>query len=204
MAAGRLMRAAARLTKAVGEDRCAVVGGVAVNVYGFVRATRDVDIMVAIPLSQARQLLEEHGISTRLLRGNPLDGEFSCLKGVLELGRRPVDAVPFDVLPSLVPFDPSRCPDVEVHGEKMKVVDVDTLIRLKLKAGGVRDLYDIAVIAHLVPDGREKAMKHAASDPELARRLMSFVDDPRIAAQARETERHNRLFESRAKRRSKR
>jgi hypothetical protein len=203
MAAGRFVKAAARLIKALGEGRCAVAGGIAVNAYGYVRATRDVDIIVAIPLSEARRLLEEHGISVRLLRGNPLDGEFSCLKGVLELGKRAVEAVPFDVLPQLVPFDPWQSVELTVHGESMRVVDVDTLIRLKLKAAGPKDLYDIAILVNLEPAWKERAMAFAAADKDLSTRLKTFIDDPRAIAQAREAQSHNRLFESRAKRRKK-
>lgn len=200
MAAGRFVRAAARLVRVLGEDRCAVAGGVAVNVHGYVRATRDVDMIVSVPLAEARQRLRDGGITARVFEGDPLEGEFSCLKGVVELGGRPVDAVPFDVLPPLVPFEPSRMVDLTVRGERLRVVDIETLLRLKLKAGGPKDLYDVAILVNLHPKWKARAEGLAAADREVAKRLKSLLADPRVSAQAREIERHDRIARARTRR----
>jgi hypothetical protein len=51
MAAGKFTRAAAELLRILGGDRSAIVGGMAVNVHGYARATRDVDVMTTMPLA---------------------------------------------------------------------------------------------------------------------------------------------------------
>src|SRR5215472_2070823 len=112
MAAGKFTRAAARLLRILGQDRSAIAGGVAVNAHGYVRATRDVDVITALPLGEARRRLREHGIEARLFRGDPLEGGCECLKGILPVGPRPTDAVPFDVLPALEPVTPDRTIEV--------------------------------------------------------------------------------------------
>ena len=103
MAAGKFTRAAAQILRILGEPRGAIAGGLAVNAHGYMRATRDVDVITALPLGEARRRLREHGIVARLFRADPLEGGVACLKGVLSVGPRPTDAVPFDVLPALEP-----------------------------------------------------------------------------------------------------
>src|SRR5205814_2034661 len=82
-AAGKYARAGARLLDILGRDRCAIVGGMAVNAHGFVRATRDVDVVTAMSLEDARRLLRHQGVEVRLLKGDRLEGGFDCLKGVI-------------------------------------------------------------------------------------------------------------------------
>jgi len=193
LAAGKLVRAAHRLQEILGEDRCAVCGGVAVNAHGFLRGTRDVDVIVAFPLEEARRRLRSHGVAVRLSRGDPLQGDFPCLKGVIDVSPRGgrVEGVPFDVLPQLVPLEPERTLEITVRDRRLRVVDLETLIRLKLKAGGTSDLHDIGVLVHLQPAYMDRAQALAAHDPDLAGRLRSMIDDPRTRAKAREVRRHD-------------
>jgi hypothetical protein len=61
MAAQRHSRVAVRLARLLGPD-CAIVGGMAVNAHGYLRATRDVDVMVLVPLAEARRRLSAAGV----------------------------------------------------------------------------------------------------------------------------------------------
>jgi hypothetical protein len=193
MAAGRLVRAAAELLRILGEEPCAVAGGVAVNAHGFIRGTRDVDVIVSISLEDARRRLERHGIKTRLFKGDPLEGDFPCLKGVIgvPVPGGGVGGVPFDVLPQLVPLTREATIELHLRGETLRVVDLLTLIRLKLKAGSVNDLYDIAILVHLQPAWKDRALALAAHAPDLAARLAAMIEDPRVRGKAREVKRQD-------------
>jgi hypothetical protein len=202
MAAGRFVKAAAQLLRILGEDRCAIVGGMAVNAHGFVRGTRDVDVIVTIPLAEARRLLSENGVTARLSKGDNVEGDFDCLRGVIAVGSRAVDAVPFDVLPALVPLAPQWFTTLLVRGQRLRVVDPDTLIRLKLRAGSAHDLYDIAILSLLHPDWMERVLALAASHgKETAERLAALIRDPRVRGQAKEVQRQDRALQAFARRR---
>jgi hypothetical protein len=202
MAAGRFIRAAAKLLDVLGRDHAALAGGLAVNAHGFPRATADVDIIVNLRLSEALRILREQAVTVRFFEGNPVDGDFSCLKGEIRLGNRAVDSIPFDVLPPLVSFDPEQAIDLTVRGQRLRVVDADTLIRLKLKAGSPHDLYDIAILANVHPEWRDLALAATARKPRLARRVQEMIDDPRTRAKAREAARREATAERRARKKT--
>lgn len=190
MGAGKFARAGAKLLEVLGPDRCAIAGGMAVNAHGFVRATRDVDVIAAMPLTEARRRLRESGIAAKLVKGDVLEGDFDCVKGVIGVGASGTDAVPFDVLPPLVPFDPAQAIELLVRGARLRVVDRDTLIRLKLRAGSIKDVYDIAILANLHPSWADRALALAAQKgTDAARRIADLIRDPRVRAQARELRR---------------
>ena len=178
-------------------ENCAIVGGMAVNAYGYVRATRDVDLMVSIPLVVARRRLAEQGVETSLFRGDVLRGDFPCLKGVL-------GGVPFDVLPPLVPFERERLVILNVHKHDLPVVDFETLVRLKLKAAGPKDLLDLAVLVNLHPERRSRVVELASHDKGLQRRLESFIDDPRVKRDVAERQVEASLLEREASRKRRR
>jgi hypothetical protein len=204
MAAGKYARAGAKLLEILGRDRCAIVGGMAVNAHGFVRATRDVDVVTAMSLEEARRRLRDQGIAVRLLKGDRLGGGFDCLKGVIGVGSAGADAVPFDVLPALVPFDPGSAIELVVRGSRLAIVDADTLIRLKLKAGSIKDLYDIAILANLHPSWADRAIGLAAeAGEEGAQRIADLIRDPRVRSQARDIRRQETALRTFAKRRKR-
>lgn len=201
MAARRYAIAAQRLLDAIGGDS-AIAGGLAVNAHGFPRATRDIDVITSIPLAEARARLKRRGIDSTLRKGDRLEGDIACLTGVVGGGAAgtPRTGVPFDVLPEVVPIGAE---EIELDGRPLRVVDAETLIRLKLKAGSVQDLYDVAMLAHLNPELRERAEALAAPVAALGARLAELLRDPRTQAQARNVRRQGealRRFE--AKRRS--
>lgn len=179
MAQASLLRAASRLLEMLGDTECAVIGGLAVSAHGYVRATRDVDILVTIPLDEARRRLSARGVSSRIRRGDFLEGDFPVLKG--SLGR-----VPFDIVPQIVPLEPDRIQSVKVGGLTLRIVDFDTLARLKLKAGSPKDLWDLAILINLDPRRRERAFELAAVSLALTEQLRSYADDPRAKREALE------------------
>ncbi len=201
MAAGKFVKAAGQLLRILGEEGCAIAGGMAVNAYGFVRGTRDVDVIVTMPLAEARRRLAESGVTVRLFKGDVVEGDFHCLKGVIPVGSRPADAVPFDVLPALVPLEPARFVDLLVRGQRLRVVDPDTLMRLKLRAGSSHDLYDVAILANLHPDWMDHALTLAVSGgKEVGERLATLIRDPRVRGQAKEVQRQDRALQAFARR----
>lgn len=195
MAADRYVRAAARLQQILGPD-APIIGGMAVNAYGYVRATQDVDLLVRMPLQRARERLEAEGIEVELRKGDPLAGEFSSLSGVLGVEVTPghVEGVVFDVLPERVPVHPDRIVTLSVHGLAIRIVDLETLLRLKLKAGGPKDLYDIGVLANLNPEIKPKLLDHVAHKPRLLVRVQRVFDDPHVLATVRDLRRAEGLL----------
>jgi hypothetical protein len=175
-----LEKAAIRLTRILGPDECLLVGGMAVGAHGYVRATKDVDFIVNTGLEAARARLIEHGISAQIERGNVMEGDFTCLKGT-------IDGVPFDVMPPLVPLDWSRSVKLPMaKGVTIQVVDLEGLIRLKFRAGGPRDLLDVAALVLRHPQhvdlARELAVAYRVAD-----KLEIWLSDPRLKAEVLES-----------------
>ena len=173
-----LASAAVRLARLLGSDECVLIGGLAVGIHGYVRATDDLDFISRQPLSATRERLREAGIETRLLRGDVLDGGFSCVKG-------DIDGIPFDVLPPLVPIDWDGALVLDIGGGTLKVVDLDGLLQLKFRAGGPQDLLDAARLVMLHPDTEARAQELATAY-RARDRFDIWLRDPRIRAQALE------------------
>jgi DNA-binding PadR family transcriptional regulator len=80
----------------------------------------------------------------------------------------------------------------------------DTLIRLKLKAGSIKDLYDIAILANLHPSWADRAIGLAAETGEKgAQRIADLIRDPRVRSQARDIRRQETALRAFAKRRKR-
>lgn len=134
-----LERAALLLADVLGEAGV-LVGGMALGAHGDVRATDAVDFVGRVPLTDVRKRLHALGIRATVHRGNVLEGGFDCLRGT-------VDGVRFDVMPPLVALDWDRAIEVPMTGkQRLRVVDLDGLIRLNLRAHGPRDLMDVAAL----------------------------------------------------------
>jgi hypothetical protein len=154
-------------------DDCVVVGAMAVAVHGYARATTDVDLVSRPPLRETRKRLAAHGVNAALKRGDALEGEFDCLKGSL-------DGIEFDILPALVPIDWEHTIALPLgDGETLNVVDLPTLIHLKLRAGGPQDLVDVAMLIQRHPSESARAAQLATAFG-LASQLESFLANPRI------------------------
>jgi hypothetical protein len=176
-----LERVALRLAEVLGET-AVLVGAMAVGAHGYVRATGDVDFVAELPLAEVSKRLRDHGISATLHRGDPLEGDFPCLKGTL-------DGVRFDVMPPLVPLDLKRAIEVSMSASgRLRVVDLDGLIRLKLRAQGPKDLMDVAALVLRHPDQLETTRK-AAGAYGILDRLDHWLRDPRLQAEILEMRR---------------
>jgi hypothetical protein len=173
-----------RRARLLGPDECVLIGGLAVGVHGYVRGTDDLDFISRQPLLETREKLRKAGIETRLLRGDVLDGGFSCLKGE-------IDGVPFDVLPPLVPIAWDQALALAMGDGTLRVVDLDGLLQLKFRAGGPQDLLDAARLVMLHPETQARAQELATAYRERDR-FDIWLRDPRIRAQALEEARRER------------
>lgn len=173
-----LERVALLLAEVLGENGV-LVGGMAVGAHGYVRATDDVDFMVRVPLADVGRRLRALGIVATVRRGDPAEGGFDRLKGT-------IDGVRFDVMPPLVPLDWERAIEVPMTEKgRLRVVDLDGLIRLKLLAHGPRDLMDVAALALRHP-GRLQAAREIARTYGVLDRLDLWLSDPRLRAEMTE------------------
>ena len=171
-----LRKAAVHLARLLGPDDCMLVGGMAVGAYGYVRATRDVDFVVRVKLDDVVARLARHGVATTLTRGDHLEGDFRCVKGML-------DGVPFDVLPPLVSLDWERVVEMPMgKGVTLKVVPLEGLLRLKMRAQGPRDLLDVAALVMQHPEQLALA-KELAVAYRVADKLDIWLRDPRLKAE---------------------
>jgi hypothetical protein len=161
---------AIRVARALGEEDCVLIGGLAVGAHGYVRATTDVDFAVR-DLDAAGKRLREKGLPVERLRG-----DFACLRGM-------VGDIRFDVLPPLVPIQWDRAVTVSLEGgATIRVIDLESLIRLKLKAGGPKDLVDIAALVLRHPEQQERALELAVAY-QIRDELDIWLRDPRLKAE---------------------
>lgn len=182
----RLVRIAHRLTVMIDPGSCLVVGAMAVAVHGYARATTDVDLISRKPLREARKRLSDRGVNAVLNHGDALEGDFDCLKGVLE-------GIDFDILPPLVPIEWENAVDLPLsRGEMLKVVDLPTLVHLKLRAGGPQDVLDVVMLLQRHPSEIVRA-RELATAYGLAAQLESFMNSPRIKAKAPKSPRRRPL-----------
>jgi hypothetical protein len=175
----RFVRVARKLADVIGTEDCLLAGGLAVMAHGFVRGTRDVDLLTRLSLAEARARLQASGLSTRLLKGDPLEGVFSSLKGEC-------DGLPYDILPQIVPIHWEAASPVDVRGSgSLRVVALGDLLALKFKAQGPKDLMDAAILVLLHPETETRARELATAYGVLDR-FEHWLDDPRTRTQARE------------------
>lgn len=153
------------------------MGGLAVALHGYVRATDDVDLISREPLDRLQKRLREHGVVARLHPGDASEGDFPILRGE-------VDGIPFDVLPQIVLLDWANASKVRLGTSRVGVVDLAGLLALKLRAQGPQDLLDVAALVLLHPEARPAALRLARAY-RVTDRLQAFMDDPRLRAKIR-------------------
>lgn len=188
-----LVAVALRLMRLLGSDDCVVIGTLAVGIHGFVRAPTRLDLMSRRPLAQVRKTLREAGIKTCVRRGDVLHNGFSWVQGE-------IDAIPFDILPPLVPIVWEAATRVDVRGGPLRAVDLDGLLWLKFRAGGPLDLLDAARLVMLHPEAETRAQELATAY-RARDRFDSWLRDPRIRAQAlEEAQRERRAVRPSSKR----
>jgi len=118
----------------------AVVGAYAMSVFGYTRATGDLDLFVKPDSGNAKKLL-----SALKAFGAPLQGvnadDFSTAGTVFQIGVAPVR---IDILTSIdgVAFDEISLERRDIGGIEAPVIDLDSLLRNKRSTGRLRDLAD--------------------------------------------------------------
>ena len=171
-----LIRVAARLAEILGPEHCLLVGGLAVAGHGYVRATDDVDFVVDVPLDSVRAGLAARGIATTVMRGDPTEGDFPCLRGTLE-------GVRFDVLTQLVPIDWNDAITLTTEAGPLRLVGLEGLLRLKIRAQGPQDLLDVAVLLLRNPAYLDRAREVAAAY-RVREKLDALLANPRTQGTA--------------------
>jgi hypothetical protein len=134
------------------EAEFVVVGGLAVNAWGVVRGTKDVDVVVAPDFDNLKRVAEvavEAG--GRVQRGEALLGSAISIASALasgeqvaietDLGR--LDVVQgLDGVPSYADLR-SRATEAEILGVAVAVCSIEDLKEMKRFAGRTRDLADL-------------------------------------------------------------
>ena len=134
------------------------IGGVAVNVHGHVRNTRDVDILIEwTPQNMGRlaTALDDldarlFGVDAELLGVDPHnpDDLYNGGNFTLRTTAGGLDLFDPSEIPGGRPYEEMRPRAVEVvvQGVRVRAVGFDDLIRLKRESGRDRDLEDIATL----------------------------------------------------------
>ncbi len=158
MRPGRLVRAAQRLAAVLGEGS-GLAGGLAVAAWGEIRATRDVDFVTGRPLPDVERALRDAGLTFVTRQGDPLGRDLPwVVDGEL-------DGVRFQVF---APRGGRHFATVSIspaggEGARVSVLDLPDLIRLKLEAGGPKDLWDVARLLRRYPEERSRALSQAST-----------------------------------------
>ena len=129
-----------------------VVGGLAVNAWGVVRGTRDVDVVVATDLANLKRVAEVAvGANGHVQQGEALLGSPPSIASALAAGEQvaiETDLGRLDVVQGLdgVPSYEvlrSRAAEAEILGVRVAVCSLDDLKSMKRAAGRTRDLADL-------------------------------------------------------------
>jgi predicted nucleotidyltransferase len=157
----RLRELLARLTEA--DVRFVLVGGLAVNAWGYLRATRDVDFVPdpsAENLARLEALLRELGgkvdVGGKLLEAGAistflLTGDRTLV--VTELGR--VDVLQgLPQVPSFAVLD-ERAEEIDLDGLTIRVCSLEHLLEMKRSSDRPRDRDDLDALEATQEGGRE-------------------------------------------------
>ena len=176
----------------------ALIGALAVAAHGYIRATDDIDFVSTAEPKEIQARLAKAGIASKIRRGDVLEGDIPSVV----YGR--ADGFRFDVLFPPVPIDWSRTVVLPLsEGSRLRVVDLDALVRLKLRAGGPQDLIDVVHLVRLHSEIEERALALAEAYG-VRDRLEEWLADPRIRSSEPVVPRHRRGRRSRAPARRRR
>jgi hypothetical protein len=161
-AVARLARFSSELAKP-----CALIGGVAVIARAFVRATKDIDLLVSCPASEAPALLEvarRHGYAW-----GESDVRDFLDAGLLRMWGPPSrrEGLGLDILLTDSAFDEEavrRASVVEVLGTKVAVATPEDLMLMKLRANRPIDLDDVLAIKDAFEGRLDLAYLRAQAD----------------------------------------
>jgi Nucleotidyl transferase AbiEii toxin, Type IV TA system len=159
----------------------ALIGGFALMARGIVRATKDVDFLIDMPLSEAKSLaqsLEREGLHAAFQRGAADDPVSGVIRVTIPARTDPVQC---DIL------FPSRAwqseavrsaKTVNVDGFDVPVVQAPDLFLLKLYAGAPQDLIDAANLYMLQSEKERNFWKERAAKigrSKMFARCLSFL-----------------------------
>jgi predicted nucleotidyltransferase len=128
-----------------------LVGGFAVNYYGYVRTTQDIDLLVLPAPENARRLmtaLTDFGFGSA---GIPKD-LFECEGGAVHLGTEPNR---IDLLTSLkgvrnqAVFEAAK--QIELDGVPVRIISLQHLLEAKRTSDRARDLADVEELLKINP-----------------------------------------------------
>jgi acylphosphatase len=134
------------------------IGGVAVNVHGHVRNTRDVDVLIEWTEENMERLAAAlgdldatlSGVDAELMDIDPRDPDdlFNSGNFTLRTAAGGLDLFDPSEIPGGRPYEEMRPRAVEavVQGVRIRAVGFDDLIRLKRESGRARDLEDVATL----------------------------------------------------------
>jgi hypothetical protein len=163
---------ALRVAELLGEEHLLVDAG-ALAMWGVVRAAKSLAFVTRLDPAEVRRRLLAGGLPSSLKRRESR-GEMSWQI------RGKVGGVGFEILPAAVPLDFSHAVSVPFEGAHLQVVDLDGLIRMKLKAAGPADLTDVAMLLKRHPQKEAAALK-VAEAYGLGEELKAAVADPEKA-----------------------
>ena len=152
----------------------ALIGALAVAAHGYVRATEDVNFASTANPMEIRERLAKAGIESRTWESDELEDEIPwVVNGTL-------DGIRFNVFFPPVPIDWNLTVTLPLTKQsRLRVVDLDTLVRLKLREGDVQDLIDVVHLVRLHPEIEEKAL--ALSDSyDVRERFVGWLSHPRL------------------------
>ena len=142
----------------------AIIGGMALNAHGYQRNTTDVDVLVRPDgLERFRRELEGRGYVTQFPGASK---SFRNTQTGTSIEFRTTGEFPGDGKPKAVAFPDPAATAVDVGG--VKVVDLPTLVNLKLASGmtaphRLRDLADVQDLARILGLGEDYAHRLDAS-----------------------------------------
>jgi hypothetical protein len=161
----------------------ALIGGLAVIVRGIVRATKDIDFLLDLPVQQGpalAQSLNENGLPATFRKGGPDDPIVGAIRVTIPTAEDPIHC---DILfPSkLWQAEAVRnAAPVYLEGIAIPVVITEDLFLLKLFAGGPQDLLDAAQLFKLQSHDQQRAWKERAGKIGRSRafaRCLKFLPD---------------------------
>ena len=168
----------ARLEERLGGRAC-LVGGAALIARAFVRATRDLDVIVAASEWDVDRLLvvaREVGYAT-----DAVDRELADV-GILRVAAPEVRGMPVDLILADAPFLDEvlrRASPVDVGGSTLLVATLEDLVLLKLDAHRPRDIDDVLAIKDAAADQLDRAyLERWATELGVLDRLRLYLDSP--------------------------
>jgi len=141
----------------------ALIGGWAVIVWGYLRTSEDIDLLVDLSSSRRRELLAalDADYEAQWLVG----GEDDPIPGLVRAQPRSPENFPVDFIPARGRADLaalSRAVSVTAQGIKIPVVSPEDLIAMKLEAGGGQDYEDARRLLSVHKDRLDNALLNAS------------------------------------------